>query len=135
MGTKTVARLVNTTPTAVAVGANITFNNNTISTNAIQYSNGQIFIKRPGLYKISANFTATSAAVGTAVVNMQENGANMPGASASETVAAAGLVNLAFTTITCVKPDCCSDDFATITFNNVNAMTYNVANVIIEKIA
>ena len=134
MGIKTVARLTNTTPTAVAVGNNILFTNNNISTDCIQYSNGNILLTKPGLYRISANFTVTSAAGGTAEVNMKENGVNLPGASASATVTAAELVNLGFTTITCVKSSS-NTGYATITFNNTNAMTYNVANVIIEKIA
>ena len=89
---------------------------------------------KPGLYRISANFTVTSAAGGTAEVNMKENGASLPGASASATVTAAELVNLGFTTVTCVKSSS-NTGYATLTFNNTNAMTYNVANVIIEKIA
>lgn len=134
MGVKTVARLTNVTPTAVAVGNNILFTTNNISTNCIQYSNGEILLTKPGLYRVSANFTVTSAAGGTAEVNMKENGVNLPGASASATVAAAELVNLAFTTVTCVKSSS-GAGYATLTFNNTNAMTYNVANVVIEKIA
>lgn len=136
MGVKTVGRFINTTPTAVAVNANIPFNNNTISTNCIAYNNGEIQLRAPGLYMIHANFTVTSAAGGTAIVNMLENGTPVAGASASETVAAGSLSNVAFTAITTVKSECSSTtDYAALTFNNVNAMTYNVSNVIVEKIA
>lgn len=136
MGVKTVGRFINTTPTAVAVNTNLQFNNNTISTNCITYTDNEIQLRAPGLYMIYANFTVTSATAGTAIINLLENGTPVAGASASETVAAGDVVNLAFTAITTVKPECGSTiDYASLTFNNVNAMTYNVANVIVEKIA
>lgn len=136
MGVKTIGRFINTTPTTVAVNSNILFNNNTISTNCIGYNDGEIQLRAPGLYMIQANFTITSTAAGTAIINMLENDNLVAGASASETLAAGDLVNLAFTAITTVKSECSSTpSYATLTFNNVNAMTYNVANVIVEKIA
>lgn len=137
MGRKTIGRFVNTTPTAVAVNTNLTFSNNTISTNCIGYaSDGSITLRAPGVYRVSANFVVTSTAGGTATINMLENGALVPGATASATVAAGAIEDLAFTTVTTVRSECgASPQFATLTFNNVNAMTYNVANVIVEKIA
>lgn len=137
MGTKTIGRFVNTTPTAVGVNSNILFNNNTISTNCIAYTSNGIELRAPGVYMIYANFTVTSVAGGTATVNMLENGVPVAGASASETVGAVELRDLAFTGITTVRSDSGNNtpQYATLTFNNVNAMTYNVANVIVEKIA
>lgn len=136
MGTKTIGRFVNTTPTAIAVGGDVLFNDNTVSTKCIGYDNGKIQLRAPGLYMIHANFTVTSTAGGTAIINMLENENQVAGGSASGTVGAGELLNLAFTAITTVKPACgTTTEYASLTFNNTNAMTYNLANVIVEKIA
>lgn len=134
MSVKTIARLVNPTSTAVALNSNIPFTVNDITNNEIAYNETKILLKSPGIYKVTANFTVTSAVAGTAAINLQENGTNFPGATASESLGENDIANLAFSTIVQVKPQCCSNSYATLTFNNVNAMTYLAANVIIEKI-
>lgn len=139
MGRKTVGRFVlnSTTPIPVGANANIIFTTSTISTNAISYnsSTGEIQIKAPGLYRVYANFTVSATGAATSTINLLEGGTAVPGASASETLAAAGNTgNLAFSAVTTVSPTC-GDSYATLSLRNVTATNYLVANVIVEKIA
>lgn len=139
MGKKTVGRFVldSTTPIAVAANSNIVFAGSTISTNALSYnsSTGEIQIKVPGLYRVYANFTVSAVGTETPIVTLLENGQAVPGAKASETLAAAeNVANLAFSTVTTVSPSC-GNTFATLSLRNIVATNYLVANVIVEKIA
>lgn len=137
MGIKTVGRFVRTTPLTLAAGENVTFLNNVTSNCALENQNGQILIKKPGLYMIYANFIATSATAGsTATIQLQENGVNVPGATASATIDVAnGVENLSFNAIATVKGNC-GNSFAVFSFINEGGdMTYNNANIIVEKIA
>lgn len=132
--TMAVARIVNTTPTAVAAGENIPFTSNQFTDTFIQHTSEGIKIKLPGVYKLTANFDATNSDAGMATVYLQENGVKVAGAAASANVAAGETTNLGFSALLNVKANCCNSEYATITFVNQNAITYNVANVIIERI-
>ena len=137
MGIKTVGRFVRTTPLTLAAGENVTFLNNATSNCALEYQNGQILVNMPGLYMIYANFVATSATAGAvATIQLQENGVDVPGATASSTIAEAnGIENLSFNAIATEKEKC-GDGFAAFSFvNEDGAMIYNNANVFIENIA
>lgn len=129
-----VAKFTNTTPTVVAADANVLFTSNSFSTDALQYTSDGIKFRVPGVYYIAANFTVTTDTAGTATVNLQENGVDVAGAIATATVGADDVVNLDFSTVINVKSDCCSNEYATISFINTNEMTYNVANVIIKRL-
>ena len=92
-------------------------------------------IKQPGLYRISANFIVTSDSEVVATVQLQENGTSVSGAIASSSLSADGIANLSFNAISTVKRTCGSNNFATLSFVNENAVTFSNMNVIVEKIA
>lgn len=61
-----------------------------------------------GLYSVSVNVTAAPTAAGEVTVTLYRNGVAVPGASATQTVAASGTASLAFTAL--VKSNCCTYD-------------------------
>lgn len=132
---KILGRFITSTDAAIGAGSNLTFSDNTVSSNCLEYQNGQILIKQPGLYRISANFIVTSSSETVATVQLQENGVVVPGAIASSSLSASGIANLSFNAVSTVKRTCGSNDFATLSFVNENAITFSNMNVIIEKIA
>lgn len=139
MGRKTVGRFVLDTQTPISVGANsnIIFTDATISTNSLEYNaaTGEIKIKTPGLYMIYANFTVSIAEDNQARVVLLENGLEVPGAKTSVKVSQAGDdESMSFNAITTIFPagGC---EYATLTFENIFEVNYQIANVIIEKVA
>lgn len=139
MGIKTIGRFVlnSPTPTQVAANSNIVFTSNTISTDCIRYnsSTGEIQIRKPGVYMIYANFTAVGTVVGPVTVQMQQNGVSTPGASAAQNISTVGNYgSLSFNAVETVRTGA-DGNYATLSFKNIAASSYAVANVIIEKVA
>lgn len=135
MGRKTVGRFVTdvTTPVAIEADRNIVFNGKTISTKCVSYDgNGGIKLNGQGLYMIYANFTATATAVGNIGIQMYEDGTAVPGAHGISSAAAVGDVrNIAFNGVITVRCNCDK----TLTFRSSVDTSYNIANVIVEKVA
>ena len=123
----------NTTVQAVLAGNNITFT--TVKDNLIvPYANGIIYLKSPGIYKISANFTAIATAIGATEIALMEGNTTVSGARSIGTAAAVGdAVPLAFNTLLNVFPGQ-SGSYAAISFQAVNSTSIEVANVLIEKV-
>lgn len=99
--------------------------------NIRQDGNG-ITICGAGYYEINAAFTATGTAAGTITITMLENGVPVQGATASATVAAAGIVTLPIVALTRIS---CCDSAKTITFQLTGTgITINNAAVVVTKI-
>ena len=129
----------NITAQEVAINGLLTFSTDRILTGCTATRNGQAFqLNKPGYYYVTFNADgAATTAVGDVVVVLQNNGVAVPGAIATQTVAAADdAVNLAFSTIIRVPPSCCAvDNTANLTLVNTGvAATYTNININITKL-
>lgn len=115
------------TPTAVAVdgviplgslirryGCDVALNGNAVN------------ITGAGYYDVDASVTITPAAAGTVTITLYKDGVAVPGATASETAAANGTVNLCIPPL--VRQACCAAGSAlTLVLTGVAATVDNVA--------
>lgn len=115
------------TPTAVAVdgviplgslirryGCDVAINGNAVN------------ITGAGYYDVDASVTVTPAAAGTVTVTLYKDGVAVPGATASETAAANGTVDLNIPAL--VRQVCCAAGSAlTLVLTGVAATVNNVA--------
>ena len=129
----------NITTQEVAANGLLTFSTDRILTGCTTTRNGQTFqLNKPGYYYVTFNADgAATTAAGDIVVVLQNNGIAVPGAIATQTVAAADdAVNLAFATIIRVSPSCCAvDNTANLTLVNTGvATTYTNVNINITKL-
>ena len=132
-------RSYNITTQEVAANGLLTFSTDRILTGCTATRNGQTFqLNKPGYYYVTFNADgAATTAAGDIVVVLQNNGIAVPGAIATQTVAAADdAVNLAFATIVRVPPSCCAvDNTANLTLVNTGvAVTYTNVNINITKL-
>ena len=134
--TKPTARFVYDSSTVLATTAdsNITFTNVTSNTSDITYSDGVIYLKVPGVYRITANLTVIATAAGSVGAALYEGSSIIPGARAVGTASAIGdAVSMAFSAISTVKPGS-AGSYAQLTLKSTYAASFEVANVIIEKV-
>ena len=115
------------TPTAVAVdgviplgslirryGCDVALNGNAVN------------ITGAGYYDVDASVTVTPAAAGTVTITLYKDGVAVPGATASETAAANGTVDLSIPAL--VRQVCCAAGSAlTLVLTGVAATVDNVA--------
>lgn len=115
------------TPTAVAVdgviplgslirryGCDVALNGNAVN------------ITGAGYYDVDASVTVTPAAAGTVTITLYKDGVAVPGATASETAAANGTVNLCIPAL--VRQVCCAEGSAlTLVLTGAAATVNNVA--------
>ena len=93
------------TPVVVEAGENLLFTGGRAATRASQicnggwlyhaYGSGQFMISKPGIYKVDFTGVVTAAAAGDVTLEVRTNGEALAGLEMSETIAAAGLANLA----------------------------------------
>lgn len=133
------------TNTNLAVSTNeaLNFNINSVKTGCtVTHSPGSttFSLNKPGFYFVTFNGVgaATGATVGSIVVQLQQNGINIPGAlaSATSTTALTDVESLSFSTIIQVKPSCCAvDNNVNLTFVNTGIpTTFSNVNVVITKL-
>lgn len=132
----------NTTLAALTNEA-LNFNINSVKTGCTvthSPSSTTFSLNKPGFYFVTFNGVgaATGATVGNIVVQLQQNGVNVPGAlaSAESTTALTDVKNLSFSTIIQVKPSCCAvDNNVNLTFVNTGIpTTFSNINVVITKL-
>ena len=90
MSCKSAIYMANTVATNVAANSAVPFG--TIQRRYGRCVNGTsagITLNEPGYYLVTANISYTAETTGNAVVSLQQDGANVPGATASDTVATA----------------------------------------------
>ena len=119
------------TPTAVAVGGVIPLGglirrygcDIALNGNAVNIYGGR---ENAGYYDVDASITATLTAAGAVTVTLYKDGVAVPGATATETGAASGTVNLDLTAL--VRQPCCAAGAAlTLVLTGVEATVDNVA--------
>lgn len=127
MSCKSVLYAAMQTPTAVAVdgviplgslirryGCDVALNGNAVN------------ITGAGYYDVDASVTVTPAAAGTVTITLYKDGVAVPGATASETAAANGTVDLSIPAL--VRQVCCAAGSAlTLVLTGVAATVNNVA--------
>ena len=111
----------NSTAQAVDVGAAYVFDTNRIVTGCtVGHIPGatSFTLNKSGYYYVTFNTTFTTEATGNVIVELQNGGTAVPGATATETITTAGDVkSISFATIIKVLPSCCAiDNTATLTF-------------------
>lgn len=78
--------VVNTTAATLTAGSTVPLGSVKIKTNSdAVWSNGNIEIQKAGTFEILGNFVFTATVAGDVTVQMQANGTNVPGASATIT--------------------------------------------------
>jgi len=131
------------TTLAVLTNEALNFNINSVKTGCTvthSPSSTTFSLNKPGFYFVTFNGVgaATGATVGNIVVQLQQNGVNVPGALASveSTTALTDVKNLSFSTIIQVKPSCCAvDNNVNLTFVNTGIpTTFSNINVVITKL-
>lgn len=119
------------TPTAVAVGGVIPLGglirrygcDIALNGNAVNIYGGR---ENAGYYDVDASITATLTAAGAVTATLYKDGVAVPGATATETGAASGTVNLNLTAL--VRQPCCAAGAAlTLVLSGVEATVDNVA--------
>lgn len=119
------------TPTAVAVGGVIPLGglirrygcDIALNGNAVNIYGGR---ENAGYYDVDASITATLTAAGAVTATLYKDGVAVPGATATETGAASGTVNLDLTAL--VRQPCCAAGAAlTLVLSGVEATVDNVA--------
>lgn len=131
------------TSLAVLTNETLNFNINSIKTGCtVTHSPGSttFSLNKPGFYFVTFNGVgaATDTPVGNIIVQLQQNGVNVPGAltSAASTTALTDVESLSFSTIIQVKPSCCAvDNNVNLTFVNTGIpTTFSNINVAITKL-
>ena len=115
------------TPSAVAVGGVIPLGSLIRRYGCDVSLNGNaVNITGAGYYDVDASLTVAPAAVGTVTVTLFKDGVAVPGATATETGAASGTVNLDLTAL--VRQPCCAAGAAlTLVLTGAEATVDNVA--------
>ena len=131
MSCKSALYAVMQTPTAVAVGGVIPLGglirrygcDIALNGNAVNIYGGR---ENAGYYDVDASITATLTAAGAVTATLYKDGVAVPGATATETGAASGTVNLDLTAL--VRQPCCAAGAAlTLVLSGVEATVDNVA--------
>ena len=119
----------------LTTGQSLIFNNiNLLNGCSIDFiaGSGSIELEKSGVYLVTVDAIAVeSGTVGDVTIQLQKNGVNVNGATASEnSTADTDIVNLSFSTLVRVLPSCASIDNTTVltilntgvgaTFSNVN---------------
>lgn len=91
--------------------------------NCIDASGSAINLREPGYYAVAISATLTAAAVGTVTLNLQQNGVNVPGATASVSITTANtqIENIAIVAI--IRVLCCGDAALTVSVGGTTAPT------------
>lgn len=98
----------------------------------IQTSGSSVALLEPGYYLVNASATLSPTAAGTVFITGQKDGVSVPGATASETVAAAAATaNLALTFI--VRNPCCNSSVLSFVMGGAESTMTNFA-VTVEKL-
>jgi hypothetical protein len=122
-------RAYNDATQTVAVGGAYVFDTNRIVTGCtVGHTPGTatFTLTRPGYYYVTFNTTFTTEATGSVIVELQNGGIPVPGASGSETVTTAGdTKSISFSTIVKVLPSCCAID-------NTTNLTFVVTGLALE---
>lgn len=100
-------------------------------------NNNTVYVQESGFYKITYNANLVAAAAGLVTLNLQINGTTVY--TTNVTATAAGTVQVAFTFMTRVFDNCCSNA-ANLPIqiqiqNNGVALTGGTSNLIVERIA
>lgn len=125
---------------AAAVNDVLKFNSSQKTGCAVEFANGtgSVTIQKPGLYQVAFNGIAVeSGTAGDVAVQLQKNGADVPGAIAQATSAnATAVVNPAFETIIEVPQSCaCVNNTAVLTVKNIGvAANFANANLSVVKL-
>ena len=111
----------NSTAQTVDINGAFVFDTNRIVTGCtVGHSAGTtVFtLNKPGYYYVTFNTTFTTDATGDAIVELQNGGTLVPGATGTETITTVGdTKSIAFSTIVKVLPSCCAiDNTANLTF-------------------
>jgi hypothetical protein len=120
----------------LTTGQTLKFNNiNQLDGSSIDFSagTGSIVLNKPGVYKIDVNATGVEAGTaGTITLQIQKNGVNINGATASTTSSTiTDIKNLSISTVVKVLPSCASVDNTTIitVLNTGVGTTYSNVNI------
>ena len=99
----------------------------------IQLAGTGVTLSGAGYYDVDVSVTLSPSAIGTVTVSLLKDGVLIPGASAAETVTAAGdTVNLSFSAI--VRLQCCEDTSTLTLVLSGGAATINNASIVVEKL-
>ena len=122
----------------------LTFNNNTIQTGCTAThaaGSSSISLNKAGYYMVSFNADGVeSGTAGNITIQLQGNGTAIAGAeTTAESATATDVVNLSFTTLVQVCPNCCGNQVNTpftLTFANTGVgATFTNAAVTVTKVA
>lgn len=135
MSCKSAIYTVNSTSTPLAIGATVPlgttirrFGNNI----QLSGSNG-IVLAGVGYYDVAANLSVTAAAAGVVTATLYADGVAVPGATATETVSAAGdIVNLSINSL--VRLVNCTATTLTIVLSGTTSTTTNNIAVVVKKV-
>lgn len=98
---------------------------------------GIINVKAPGVYEVNVTVTVTATAAGAIGIQLYNGADAVPGASAAQTAAAAGVVTLPISKLIRVRPSCAAvSNAANISLQLTGgAGTVTSVNVAIHQIA
>lgn len=137
----------NTNSQAVNVNGNIAFDDNWVLTRRCNYEpvishqpgSVSISLNAPGLYYVAFNADATTpVAAGDVSVQLYDNNEVVPGAKATESSTTTSTVNLAFSNLVRVCPNCasvCNNVPAVLTVKSIGvAATFTNVGITVTKV-
>lgn len=114
---------------AVASGSAIPMNT-IIRRHCMDTSTNEV-LNGKGYYKVTVNATLSSTAGGLANIVLQQNGVNVVGATASETINANGTTHISFTSV--VRNTCCDPTSQLQLVYSGPVLTGTFASMVIEN--
>ena len=124
---------VNVASQSVAVNAPVLFGNTRIQTGCtVRHENGsgRFVILKPGIYRVLFNASITAAASGTGILNLVQDGEQVPGANITTTVGTTPTEG-SFSTLVRVY---CGNSTVSVANVGTTALTLTQANIVIERV-
>lgn len=120
---KSLLYTVNQTDTLVAVGGVVPLGSIVRRKGCeIQLNGNAIYIQEPGYYDVDVSATFFAAAAGDTTITLFQNGVEVPGATATETITTALTEDRSITIPATVRVTCCADTLLTVVLTG-NAAT------------
>lgn len=124
---------VNTNEQIINIGDRVDFGNVVRRYGCnINMTGGEVFITGEGYYNIDASITFAGGAVGEVTVTLLRDGAIIPGAGASMTLADAGVATLSIPS-SVIRQKCCGESTITALIAGI-AGTIRNATIRVEKV-
>lgn len=96
-----------------------------------EQGSGRFVLNKPGIYKVTFNGNISTAAAGTAILNITQDGESVSGARINAITTAGGSIPVSVTTL--LRVYCC-DSAVSVTNLSATAVDITDANLVIDRL-